>query len=68
MNIKSILLYAFLVCGGFGAGVAVSPSQNDIDQAVIAAKAALQQDCGSMSDSDREFRRAKPRNTPSQGF
>lgn len=69
MNIEKTWFYAALAAslgGGFGAGVAVSPSKSDMEQA-RAYNNSRPCICEE-TDDDREFRRTKPQNTPGKDF
>jgi hypothetical protein len=63
MNIKTIWFYTALAAclgGGYGAGVAVSPSQNELAQALKAAQIASLNSC---TEADKGYRYAPTRNS-----
>ncbi|KIO48645.1 hypothetical protein SQ11_10185 [Nitrosospira sp. NpAV] len=66
MNVKSMLLYASLVCGGFGAGMIVSPLTSENESAVSQTEAQSMRDCESARG--HTLQRSTPRNTPDGGF
>lgn len=72
MNIKSIWLYtALAACLGSGYGIraATSPSQAEMEQAVMQARqhVGLRPDC-EISQAEREWKNPRFRNHQSKGF
>jgi hypothetical protein len=71
MNFKSIWLYAAMAAclgGGYGIRAATSPSQADMDRAVMQyQQGGFRADC-EMTDDERRWKQGKFQNRPSKGY
>lgn len=70
-NIKSIWFYVIVAASvsvGYGGAIATSPSQKDIERAVIQAQEAALRNCSSDSGGRHVFKRSEVQNTPGKGF
>lgn len=69
LTIKYVWFYAVIAAatvGGLGAGIAISPSQGDIENALKQQSEAMAaMDCEKTGNT---WKRVDPRNTPSKGF